>query len=400
MDTALATDTRRELAIGGMTCATCAGRVERALAQVPGVTRAEVNLATEHAVVEGVGLHPADLIGAVEDAGYEATLLTGEPAQDQAQEAAEAKRVRRDLLLLIVSAVLTAPLLLPMVGVALPGWLMLLLATPVQFGIGARFYRAGWHALRAGSGNMDLLVALGTSAAYGDSVVVVAQGGGGHTYFEAAAVVITLVSARQVAGGTGAAGDRGRDPRADGAAAGNGAGGARRRARSNCRSPRSRSATWWWCDPASACRPTARVRDGASEVDESLLTGESLPVAKHVGDSVIGGAINGSGLLRIETTAVGGQSTLARIIAMVEGAQARKAPVQRLVDQVAAVFVPVVLACALLTLPRLVFHRGQLHGRAGRGGRGAGDRLPLRARPRDADRADGRAPAPPRAPAS
>ena len=347
MDTALAPESRRELAIGGMTCATCAGRVEKALARVPGVTRAEVNLATEHAVVEGLGLHPADLVGAVEDAGYEATLLTGEKAQDAAQEATEAARVRRDLYLMVASAVLTAPLLLPMAGVALPGWLALLLATPVQFGIGARFYRAGWHALRAGSGNMDLLVALGTSAAYFDSLAVVAQGGGGHTYFEAAAVVITLVLLGKWL--------EARARRATGAAI---------RALMALRPDTARVerngvaielpvAAVMVGDvvvvrPGERLPTDGRVRDGASEVDESLLTGESLPVAKHPGDSVIGGAINGSGLLRIETTAVGGESTLSRIIAMVEGAQARKAPVQRLVDKVAAVFVPVVLACALV----------------------------------------------------
>ena len=348
MDTGVATRTRREFAIGGMTCATCAGRVEKALAQVAGVVRAEVNLATERAVVEGVALHPAELIGAVEDAGYEAALITGDSAEDRAREAEAARRARRALIVLIVSAVLTAPLLLPMAGIALPGWLALLLATPVQFGIGARFYRAGWHALRAGTGNMDLLVALGTSAAYGESLVVVARGGGGHTYFEAAAVVITLVllgkwleaRARRAAGAAirALAALRPEMARVE-------------RNGAEITLPVAAVAV----GDVVVVRPGERlptdgiVRDGASEVDESLLTGESLPAAKHPGDPVIGGAINGGGLLRIETTAVGGQTTLARIIALVEGAQTRKAPVQRLVDRVAAVFVPVVLGCALLT---------------------------------------------------
>ncbi|HET6306684.1 MAG TPA: copper ion binding protein, partial [Rhodopila sp.] len=184
---------RREFAIHGMTCASCASRVERALAQVPGVARAEVNLATERATVEGLKLRPAALIGAVQDAGYIAELLTGDAEHERAMEAAEARRARHEALRVVAASVLTAPLLLPMVSVPLPGWLALLLATPVQFVIGFRFYVAAWKAVRAGAGNMDLLVALGTSAAYFYSLALVVGAHGGHTYFEAASVVITLV---------------------------------------------------------------------------------------------------------------------------------------------------------------------------------------------------------------
>ncbi|MGH7062677.1 MAG: copper ion binding protein, partial [Stellaceae bacterium] len=176
---------RRELAVGGMTCATCAGRVEKALARIPGVTRAEVNLATGRAVVEGIAgvIHPAALIGAVRDAGYTPELVTGEAEPEQERDAAERRRQRRALVRVAAAAVLSAPLLLPMFGVGLDPWVALALATPVQFIAGAGFYRAAWRALRAGTGNMDLLVALGTSAAYFYSAWLVLAGAGGHLYF-------------------------------------------------------------------------------------------------------------------------------------------------------------------------------------------------------------------------
>ena len=338
---------RRAFAITGMTCATCAGRVEKALSAVPGVLRAEVNLATEKAMVEGFGLRPAALIGAVRDAGYDAVLLTGEAEADRAREAADARRAWRDLLRVGASAVLTAPLLLPMLGLPLSPWIGLALATPVQLVIGAGFYVAAWKALRAGTGNMDLLVALGTSAAYFYSLFLLVSGIGGHMYFEAAAVVITLVLLGRWL--------EGRARRATGSAI---------RALAALRPELAhieRDGTEIMLPIAAVSvgdivvvRPgerlptDGRVLSGTSEVDESLLTGESRPVAKQPHDAVVGGAINGSGLLRIETTAIGAQATLARIIALVESAQTKKAPVQRLVDRVAALFVPVVLACALV----------------------------------------------------
>ena len=157
----------------------------------------------------------------------------------------------------VAAAVLSAPLLLSMAGLELPGWLALLLATPVQFVIGARFYRAGWKALRAGTGNMDLLVALGTSAAYAYSVFLVATGTGHHTYFEAAAVVITLVLFGRWLEARAKRSTGVRHPRADGAAAGNRARGARWRRGGAAGRRRGASATWWWCARASASRPTA-----------------------------------------------------------------------------------------------------------------------------------------------
>jgi Cu+-exporting ATPase len=339
---------RRELAIHGMTCASCVNRVEQALRGVPGVRRAEVNLATERATVEGTSglLRASLLIEAVRDAGYDAELLTGDADQQRAAEAADQARLRRQLWQVVAAVVLSAPLMLPMFGVPLPGWLSLLLATPVQFVFGARFYVAAWKALRAGTGNMDLLVSLGTSAAYGYSAILVATGGA-HTYFDAAAVVITLVllgrwleaRARRATGSAIRAllalrPDTARVERADG---------------STMEIPVAAVSTGdiVVIRPGERIPADGRILSGESQADESMLTGESLPVDKHVGDAVTGGAMNGSGLLRVEITAVGADSTLARIIALVEGAQSHKAPVQRLVDRVAAVFVPVVLVCAL-----------------------------------------------------
>ncbi len=341
---------RRELAIVGMSCVTCAGRVESALANASGVLAADVNLASETAMVEGIAgaLHPAELIAAVRDAGYGAELLTGEAESERARQAAEAGRARFDLFRVLAAALLSTPLLLPMIGVGVPGWLALALATPVQFVAGGRFYVNAWNALRAGTGNMDLLVALGTSAAYFYSAYLVIGGAGGHTYFEAAAVVITLVLLGRWL--------EARAKRSTGAAI---------RALMALRPERARvernggeievPVAAVSVGDVVAVRPGERlpidgqVLSGASAVDESLLTGESLPVEKQPGHMVVGGSINGSGLLRVETTAVGAQSTLARVIALVEGAQAKKAAVQRLVDTVAAVFVPIVLACALAT---------------------------------------------------
>lgn len=341
----------RELAIIGMTCATCAGRVEKALRAVPGVTVAEVNLATEKAMVEGYAgvLRPADLIAAVRRAGYEGELLTGDAERDRALLVAEARRLKRETWRIAVAVMLSAPLLLPMIGIALPAWLQLALATPVQFILGAHFYVGSFKALRAKTGNMDLLVALGTSTAYFYSLYLMLAGPPGtDLYFEAAAVVIALVMV-----------GKGMELRAKRSTT------AAIRALMSLRPERARIeredgeievplAAVVVADVV-VVRPGERlpvdgiVMSGSSDVDESLLTGESLPVPKHEGDKVTGGSINGSGLLRVETTAVGEHSTLARIIALVEHAQAKKAPVQRLVDRVAAIFVPIVVMLAVLT---------------------------------------------------
>ncbi|MDE1935977.1 heavy metal translocating P-type ATPase [Bradyrhizobium sp.] len=340
----------RELAVSGMTCATCAGRVEKALSAVPGVTRAEVNLASEKASVEGIAgiLKAVDLVTAIERAGYGAELLTGDVERDKQLLAAEERRFKHETWLIAVATALSAPLLLPMFGIMLPAWLQLTLATPVQFVIGARFYVAAWKALRVFTGNMDLLVSLGTSAAYFYSLyLMIAAPHGAHLYFEAAAVVIALImvgkwlEARAKRSTTVAIQtlmslrpDKARVER-DGA---------------EIEVPVAAVAI----GDVVVIRPGEKlpvdgiVIGGRSEVDESLLTGESFPVEKNPGDGVTGGSINGRGLLRVQTAAVGTQSTLSRIIALVENAQAKKPPVQRLVDRVAAVFVPVVVGVAFL----------------------------------------------------
>jgi Cu+-exporting ATPase len=350
---------QQAIKIEGMSCASCVGRVEKVLAAVAGVDKVSVNLATEMARVESA--QPVDLallVQAVDKAGYQATpVLPDAPAGAPAQ-AVRAHRLPgpRDGYAVLLAALLSLPLVLPMLfetaGVhwMLDGRIQFLLATPVQFWLGARFYRAGWLAVRAGSGNMDLLVALGTSAAYGLSVYQLLASGSTmpHLYFEASAVVITLVllgkwlearAKRQTASAIRAL----QVLRPDAA---------RVRRGTDIDVPIAEVSV----GDLVVVRPGERiatdgvVAEGASHVDEALITGESLPVARHAGDRVTGGAINGEGLLLVRVTAVGAESTLARIIRLVEDAQAAKAPVQHLVDRVSAVFVPVVLVLALLTM--------------------------------------------------
>ncbi|MGV3573115.1 MAG: heavy metal translocating P-type ATPase [Ramlibacter sp.] len=349
-----------ELPVGGMTCASCVARVEKALRKLPEVTLAEVNLATEKAAVRFVGgaseVLPR-LVAAIEKAGYAASLP---PAAGAVPEAAKAGRP--DWWPVAVSAVLSLPLVLPMLGMAfgadwaLPGWWQLALATPVQFWLGARFYRSAWKAVKARAGNMDLLVALGTSAGYGLSLYLLVAGIGHeghgeapHLYFEASAVVITLVllgkwlegrAKRQTTEAIRALNAL----RPDTARV--------RRGGTDVEVPAAQVVV----GDTVVVRPGERVPvdgeilEGSTHVDESLITGESLPVPKAPGARVVGGSVNAEGLFTARATAVGAESTLSRIARMVESAQAKKAPIQRLVDQVSEVFVPVVLGIALLTL--------------------------------------------------
>ncbi|AXF22395.1 heavy metal translocating P-type ATPase [Burkholderia pyrrocinia] len=361
-----ATPASIELDIGGMTCASCAGRVEKALAAVPGVARAAVNLATERASVHGAGaLDAATLIAAVTTAGYRASLATAPAASADAQPASPAQdpdaRKRREAVrernLVIWSAVLSAPLVAPMlvapfgIDLMLPGWLQLVLASIVQFGFGARFYRAAWHAVKARAGNMDLLVALGTSAAYGLSLWMLLRDPAhpGHLYFEASAVIVTLVRFGKWLE------SRAKHQTTEAIRALNALRPDRARVvehgvERDVPLSQVRVGTRVSIRPGERVPVDGRIASGRSHIDESLITGESLPVPKDDGDPVTAGSINGEGALVVETTAIGAETTLARIIRLVESAQAEKAPIQRLVDRVSEVFVPAILGIAVLTL--------------------------------------------------
>jgi Cu+-exporting ATPase len=343
------------LQIEGMSCASCVGRVEKVLRRVPGVLDASVNLASEQATVRALSTVdlPA-LCAALAAAGYPARVL--------ADAHAAAPLAGAPWWPVAVAAVLTLPLVAPMllqpfgVHAMPPGWVQLLLATPVQFWLGARFYRAGWAALRAGSGNMDLLVALGTSAAFGLSLYLLWQsaghgghGGEPHLYFEASAAVITLVLLGKWLE------QRAKRQTTDAIRALNALRPSTARVRrdgveQDIAVEQLRLGDLVLVRPGERIAVDGEVVQGQSHVDESLLTGESLPVAKGVGERVTGGAINAEGALEVRTLALGAESTLARIVRMVESAQAAKAPIQRLVDRVSAVFVPVVLVIALATL--------------------------------------------------
>nr|NOY02930.1 copper-translocating P-type ATPase [Gammaproteobacteria bacterium] len=344
-----------ELQIGGMTCASCVGRVERALGKVPGVEQVSVNLASERAHLEVLAaLDNNLLIETVHKAGYSASV----PQAAIDEQATAQRRLRNERLAVAAALLLALPLVLPMLvqpfGLhwMLPAWAQFLLATPVQFILGARFYIAAWKAVRAGAGNMDLLVALGTSAGYGLSLYEWAQAPAGmapHLYFEASAVVIALVllgkylesrAKRQTASAIRAlealrperavrvVGDREEDVAI----------------------AQLRLGDLVLVKPGERFPVDGVVEDGSSHADEALISGESLPVPKQPGDSVTGGAINGEGRLLVRTEALGTETVLARIIRLVEDAQAAKAPIQKLVDRVSQVFVPAVLVLALLTL--------------------------------------------------
>ncbi|TBU90944.1 heavy metal translocating P-type ATPase [Phytopseudomonas dryadis] len=343
------------LAIEGMTCASCVGRVERALGKQPGVLSVSVNLATEQAHLQIVaGLEHQPLLEAVAAAGYSASPVD---IQQPAGNAAD-QRLRRERWALGLALSLAAPLVVPMLlapfGVhwMLPAWLQFALATPVQFVLGARFYRAAWNALRAGAGNMDQLVAIGTSAGYGLSLyqwAITPPGHMPHLYFEASAVIIALIllgkylesrAKRQTTSAIRAL----QALRPDEAV------------RLHNGEEQRVAVSMLKLGDQVVVKPGERfpvdgqVLEGRSHADEALISGESLPLAKQPGDRVTAGAINGEGRLLIETTALGAETVLARIIRLVEDAQAAKAPIQKLVDRVSQVFVPAVLIIALLTL--------------------------------------------------
>ncbi|HPL79083.1 MAG TPA: heavy metal translocating P-type ATPase [Burkholderiaceae bacterium] len=353
MNTPETTSPSIDIGIGGMTCASCSSRVERALKKVPGVQEATVNLATESARITFAAGEQmeARLRRAVRDAGYEPRTPAQMDAADDASPWAGFAPVA-------IGLVLSAPLVLPMLGDLfgqhwmLPAWVQFMLATPVQFILGARFYKAGWHALLALTGNMDLLVAIGTTAGWALSMwlwLSAAPGTMPHLYFEGSAVVVTLVllgkflearAKRQTTTAIRAlhalrpdvAHLIGLDGEVDVPVA------------------EVLVGDRIVVKPGERFPVDGALLEGQTQVDESMLTGEPLPVPREPGDKLTGGSINGEGRVVLQVTAVGSETVLSRIIRLVEDAQAAKAPIQRLVDQVAAVFVPVVLVVALATL--------------------------------------------------
>ena len=347
---------RIDLALEGMTCAACAVRIEKALNRVPGA-QASVNFATESASVQGAGADPGLLIAAVERAGYKAHVkrdVARERAAEEARRTRTYGALRRDV---ILAAVLTLPLLLPMLAMIAPSgvhadfvprpW-QLLLATPVQLWSGRRFYVGAWHALRGGGANMDVLIALGTTAAYAFSAVVTLAGLPEHVYFEAGAAVITLVLLGKLLESRARAGTSAalegllrlqprfahvsRDGHVIDVPLESVAVGERVVVRAG-----------------EAIPVDAIAESGASSVDESMLTGESRPVQKTIGDRLYAGTLNGEGVLEARATGVGTSTLLAGIVRLVAQAQGSRAPIQRLADRVSGVFVPVVLVLAAVT---------------------------------------------------
>jgi len=344
-----------ELALEGMTCAACAARIEKGLNKMPGVTAA-VNFASEKAQVRYSGVGVEDLLARVEKIGYKASVSTSETREEE--KAKKLAQYAADKRQFMIAALLTLPLLTQMGWMLtgdghhhteLPRWLQFALATPVQLWIGWRFYVGAWHALRGGGGNMDVLVAIGTGAAWLFSTVVFLFGLNEHVYFEASATVITLVLLGKLM-----------------------------EARAKVKTGEAiealirlqpQTATLlidgeyktvsvdslvpgdvFVVRGGESVPVDGEVIEGSSSVNESMLTGESVPVQKHGGDRVLAATVNGNGQLICRATGVGSHTLLAGIIRLVEAAQGSKAPVQRLADQVAAVFVPVVMVIAVLTL--------------------------------------------------
>ena len=353
---------RAELPVTGMTCANCAGTIERTLGRLDGVVAASANYASERASVEylpGV-VSLAAIQQAIRDVGYDVVVAAeGEEAEDVERAAREAE-IRSQTRKFWVGVAFTLPLFLLSMGrdFGLLGawahepwvnWLFLALATPVQFYVGGDYYVGGYKSLRAGSANMDVLVAMGSSAAYLYSLAVLLFAGlGGHVYFETSAMIITLIKLGKML----EARAKGRTSEAIKKLMG--------------LRPKTaqvvRDGVEVEVPVASVVlgdlvvvRPGERlpvdgiVVEGRSAVDESMLTGESLPVDKGPGDDVVGGTINKQGLLKFEASRVGAQTALAQIIRLVEEAQGSKAPIQRLADRVSGVFVPVVIGVALVT---------------------------------------------------
>ena len=356
----MAEATVETFAITGMTCANCSARVEKELKATEGVLEANVNLATEKATVQfDETLTAENLIQRVEAIGYGAILFDDAHKQKIEQEkAAHLKKMKRDL---ILSAVLVAPLMIAMIAMLLGShagwvhflhlpWVQLILVTPVQFGVGMRFYRGAYHALKTKAPNMDVLVAMGTSAAFALSV----YNGffnpyNSDLYFESSGMIITLILLGKYLE------QKAKTKTSD--------------AIKQLMSLQAKTATiivdseekevpietvqagdLLRVRPGEQIPVDGKIVAGQTTIDESMLTGESLPVDKQIDDQVFGGTVNTTGSIQFNATQVGSMTVLSRIIRMVEDAQGEKAPIQQIADKISKVFVPTVLGIALLTL--------------------------------------------------
>ncbi|TFH07005.1 MAG: copper-translocating P-type ATPase, partial [Nitrosomonadales bacterium] len=344
-----------QLQINGMTCTTCSGRIKKALNKFPGVT-ATVNLATEkaHASFKPGSTTVSDLIAAIVKEGYSATEINGANRTEEKER--RLATYHAELRMFLVSAALTLPLMLHMGAIfsgttteLLPRWLQWLLATPIQFWIGMRFYTGAWHALRGGIANMDVLVALGTSMAYLFSAIVTLLVLNQHVYFESSATIITLVllgklMEARAKSKTSAAIEEliGLQPKTarverDGEIV-------------EVDANTLKINDFFIVRPGENLPVDGTVVEGSSSVNESMLTGESLPVSKRIGAKVYAATMNQQGLLKCRATSVGSHTQLAAIIRLVEEAQGSKAPIQKMADTISGIFVPVVMTISALTL--------------------------------------------------
>lgn len=353
---------KTELDITGMTCAACATRIEKGLNKLSGVSTASVNLALEKATIEfnPTEVAVSDIIGKVEKLGYGAH----QKADEQATEDYREKAIKQQQQKLIFSAILSLPLLWTMVGhfsftsflyvpdFLMNPWVQLVLATPVQFIIGRQFYVGAYKALRNGSANMDVLVVMGTSAAYFYSVyqaiVTINSHHGPHLYFETSAVLITLI----LLGKLFEAKAKGRSSEAIKKLMGLQAKSAivvRDGVEKEIPLEEVVIGDILLVKPGEKIPVDGAVLEGTTAVDESMLTGESLPVDKKQGDLLYGSTINKNGFVKMSATKVGRDTALAQIIKVVEDAQGSKAPIQRLADQISGIFVPIVVSIAIVT---------------------------------------------------
>lgn len=352
--------------ITGMTCAACVNRVEKGLKKVGGVINANVNLANEKAKIEYIPdiVETNVLIQAVEKAGYEATLEEESGNENAKAKEREYKNQRNKF---IVGSILSTFFLIMMLSdlahsfnlninfsFHLHPWIQFLLATPVQFYVGGHFYKDAYKAIRGGSANMAVLVALGTSAAYFYSLVLTVMGSNELLYFEASAIIITLI----VLGKLMEVRAKGQTSEAIKKLMGLQAKTARViRDGEEVDIPLEdvSKGDIIFVRAGEKIPVDGEIIEGSSSIDESMLTGESMPVSKDVSDTVIGATINKHGSFKFKATKVGNETALAQIIKLVEEAQGSKAPIQRLADQISGVFVPIVIAIAILTFAITVF---------------------------------------------